>query len=89
MLVLAKIGMRRIDKSTNKKTTGGNSGCTVVKFKPGFGNIPNDADGIDARNRIYSAALAAFLSNKTVSIWVYDVPNCYGSMLIIGDAAPF
>ena len=77
------------DEVRIKKASTGTSGCEVVKFKPGFGNIPNDPNGIATRDRIYSTALAAFLAGKKVSIWVYDVPNCYGLMLTIGDTNPF
>lgn len=77
------------DEVRIKKATGGNSGCTVVKFRPGFGNITSDSNGIDARNRIYATALGAFLSDKPVSIWVWDTTNCYGLMLVFTDSSGF
>lgn len=77
------------DEVRIKKTSGGSSGCTVVKFRPGYGNIPPDSTGIDARNRIYATALAAFLSDKPVSIWVWDTTNCYGLMLVFTDSSGF
>jgi hypothetical protein len=70
------------------KTKGG-SGCEVIKFRPGKGNIQNSPEGIGAVNRIYSTALAAFMSEKKISIWVYDIPNCFGLMLVIGDTGGF
>lgn len=33
----------------------------------------------------WKAGDAAYMSSKPVSIWVYDIPNCYGLMLAIGD----
>ena len=77
------------DEVRIKKATGGASGCTIVKFRPGFGNLPADSSGIDARNRIYAAALAAFMADKPVSIWVWDTTNCYGLMLEFTDGSPF
>jgi hypothetical protein len=71
------------------KKAAGNSGCTVVKFRPGSGNIPATSVGIDARNRIYATALAAYLVDKPVSIWVYDTVNCYGVALIFTDSSGF
>ena len=68
-----------------KKTDTGSSGCAVVKFKPGQGNIPATAAGAAARDRIYAAALAALMAGSPVSIWVYDTTNCYGVMLVVGD----
>ena len=69
-----------------KKSTAGVSGCAVVKFKPGQGNIPATAAGAAARDRIYAAALAALMAGSPVSIWVYDTTNCYGVMLVVGDS---
>ena len=77
------------DEIRIKKATAGSSGCTVVKFRPGFGNITSDSNGIDARNRIYATALAAYLSDKPVSIWVWDTANCYGLMLVLSDSGGF
>lgn len=77
------------DEVRIKKTSAGNSGCTVVKFRPGFGNIPADDNGIAARNRIYVTALAAYLSDKPVSIWVWDTAACYGLMLVFTDSFGF
>jgi hypothetical protein len=77
------------DEVRIKKATGGASGCTVVKFRPGFGNLPSDGNGIDARNRIYATALAAFMADKPVSIWVWDTTNCYGLMLVFTDSSGF
>ena len=72
-----------------KKASGGNSGCTVVIFSPGFGNIPSDSNGIDARNRIYATALAAYMSNIPVSVWVWDTTNCYGLSLVFTNTSGF
>jgi len=71
-----------------KKAAGG-SGCTVVKFRPGYGSIPATSVGIDVRNRIYATALAAYIAAKPVSIWVYDIPNCYGVALIFTNSSGF
>jgi hypothetical protein len=77
------------DEVRIKKASAGASGCTVVKFRPGFGNLPADANGIAARDRIYATALAAYLSDKPVSIWVWDTANCYGLMLVFTDTSAF
>jgi len=77
------------DTVSVKKAALGPSGCTVVKFRPGYGNMPLADNGIAARNRIFATALAAYLSATPVSIWVYDTANCYGLMLEFTDSAPF
>ena len=77
------------DEVRIKKASGGNSGCTVVKFRPGSGSIPADATGIAVRDRIYATALAAYLSDKPVSIWVWDTADCYGVMLVFTDSTGF
>lgn len=76
------------DEVRIKKASGGNSGCTVVKFRPGSGSIPADTNGTAARDRIYATALAAYLTDKPVSIWVWDT-NCYGVMLVFTDSSGF
>jgi hypothetical protein len=77
------------DEVRIKLATTGASGCQIIRFKPGFGHLPDDFNGEAARNRIYAAALAALLSQKQVSVWVYDTTDCYGLMLTIGDTGPF
>lgn len=77
------------DEVRIKKSTPSSSGCTVVKFRPGYGNLPGGEVGVAARDRIYATALAAFLAGQPVSIWVWDVTNCYGVMLEFTDSAPF
>jgi hypothetical protein len=77
------------DEVRIKKANGNTSGCTVVKFRTGYGNIPANENGVAARNRIYATALAAYLADKPVSIWVWDTANCYGLMLEFTDANAF
>lgn len=77
------------DEVRIKKNSTGTSGCTVVKFRPGFGNIPADSNGVDARERIYALALTAFMTDKPVSIWVWDTTNCYGLMMVFTDTGGF